>query len=281
VSQIRFVTYSAQPEMTSDDALAAAELQKRGIRVSSYPWDGAPNGGGLTILRSLWNYHLQPAEFLRWLDYEEAKGSNILNKPETLRWNIDKFYLRDLQQRGCPVIPTAFVSRNSRASLAGILTENNWTQAVVKPSISATSHRTWIATPTSSQQEFEALIEDHNVLVQRFMPEIQIAGELSLVFFNGIFSHAMRKTAKTGDFRVQEEYGGRTVGTDVPTEMIAQADRALRVTPGGPHLYARVDGIVSGSEFLIMEVELIEPCLYLFTNPQAPRNFAAAIEALL
>jgi glutathione synthase/RimK-type ligase-like ATP-grasp enzyme len=266
--------------MTSDDALAAEALRAHGISVISQPWDIPSHGQYPSVLRSCWNYHRKPAEFLAFIAEQETSGSLLWNHPETIRWNLDKFYLRDLMNRGCPIIPTVFVPRFGTADLKKTLDENRWSAAVVKPSISATSYRTWIAlesTAASQQQDLDALLADHGVLIQQFMPEIQATGELSLVFFNGRFTHAMHKTAAAGDFRVQEEHGGCTVGTQVPDTIVHQADRALRLTPGAPHLYARVDGIVSGTMFFIMEIELIEPSLYLATSVDAPARFAKAI----
>jgi glutathione synthase/RimK-type ligase-like ATP-grasp enzyme len=280
VSAIRFITYSSQPAITSDDALAVEALRNHGISVAAQPWDAPLDGRAPAVLRSCWNYHLNPSGFLSWIDLQEATGMPFWNHPATVRWNLDKSYLRDLAQRGCPIVPTVFLPRGATADLALIMAENQWSAAVVKPSVSATAHRTWTTTsrhaPTR-QPELDGLLTEHGVLVQKFMPEIQTSGELSLVFFNGAYSHAMKKTAATGDFRVQEEYGGATVGTIVLPNIIEQANRALRMTPGAPHLYARVDGVPSETMFFIMEVELIEPCLYLGTDPQAPARFAAAI----
>jgi glutathione synthase/RimK-type ligase-like ATP-grasp enzyme len=280
VSEIRFITYTSQPAITSDDALAAKALRNHGISVAAQPWDAPSDCRNPAVLRSCWNYHLNPSAFLSWIHVQEAIGTPFWNHPATVRWNLDKSYLRDLAQRGCPIVPTMFLPRGTEADLAWIMAENDWSAAVVKPSVSATAHRTWTTTTqqaASRQPELDRLLTEHGVLVQKFMPEIQTSGELSLVFFNGAYSHAMKKTAATGDFRVQEEYGGTTIGTIVPANIVEQADRALRTTPGAPHLYARVDGVLSETMFFIMEVELIEPCLYLGTHPQAPARFAAAI----
>ncbi len=281
---ICFVTYAAKPEITSDDALVAKALHQFGATVTALPWDVPSGDRSPRIVRSTWNYHRRPDEFAAWINAQESSGIRIWNAPATIRWNLDKFYLQELAAGGCPIIPTIFLPRKVPALLASILEETGWSKAVVKPSISATSHRTWTTTPAtaaSQQQDLDDLLADHGVLVQKFMPEIESTGELSLVFFNGIFSHAMQKNAAAGDFRVQEEYGGRTAGANVSAAVIEQAQSILAVTPGAPHLYARMDGIVGGTIFFVMEIELIEPCLYLGTNPQAPSRFAEAIAARL
>jgi glutathione synthase/RimK-type ligase-like ATP-grasp enzyme len=284
VTAIWFVTYSTKPSITSDDALAAEALRKHGIEATAQPWDAPCRSPFPAILRSSWNHHLKPAEFLTWLGAHQATGSPLWNHPATIRWNLDKFYLRELEQRGCPTIPTVFLQRGVAADLKSILAEKDWSAAVVKPSISATSHLTSTVTHATAPQQqavLDSLLTEHSILIQKFMPEIQTIGELSLVFFNGVYSHAMRKNAAPGDFRIQEEYGGRTTGFAVPEAVIEQAGRALNLTPGTPHLYARVDGVLSGTIFFIMEVELIEPCLYLATNAHAPARFAEAIATRL
>ncbi|MEP6535301.1 MAG: hypothetical protein ABJF23_08300 [Bryobacteraceae bacterium] len=274
MTEIRFITCSTKPDMTGDDALAAVALRKHGIEAIAEPWDIPSQSEHPAVLRSPWNYHLKPSEFLAWIGNQQRP---MWNSADTVRWNHDKFYLRELQQRGCPVIPTVFLKRGEEAHLPSILAGQGWSAAVVKPSISATAHLTSIATADN----VSALVREHSVLVQKFMPEIQSHGELSLFFFNGVFSHASQKNAAPGDFRVQEEFGGRTSGTTVSAGLIDQAAAALSLTPGTPHLYARVDGILSGTIFFIMEIELIEPCLYLATDPKAPARFAGAVAARL
>ena len=259
-------------------------MRKHGIEATAQPWDSPSECQCPAILRSSWNYHLKPAEFLSWIGAHEATGAPIWNHPDTIRWNLDKFYLKELERSGCPTVPTVFLPRGVAADLPSILAEKSWPSAVVKPSISAMSGLTSTITHASAAQQqaaLDSLLTEHSVLIQKFMPEIQTIGELSLVFFNGVYSHAMQKNAAPGDFRVQEEYGGRTISAAVPEAIVDQAGRALSLTPGTPHLYARVDGILSGTIFFIMEIELIEPCLYLATNPQAPSRFVEAVATRL
>ncbi len=284
VTAIRFVTCSSHPSITPDDALAAEALRKYRIEATAHPWDSPSAIQHPAVLRSSWNYHRKPVEFLAWIHTLQATGTTLWNHPDAVCWNVDKFYLQELEKSGCPVIPTVFLPRGSAASLPAILAGRGWHAAVLKPSISATSHLTFTVTRAGAAQyqpTLDKLLIQHSILVQKFMPEIQTAGELSLVFFEGLYSHAMQKNAAPGDFRVQEEYGGRTTGVALPQCIIDQAARALSLTPGTPHLYARVDGILSGTIFFIMEIELIEPCLYLATNPQASARFAKAIAGRL
>ena len=116
-------------------------------------------------------------------------------------------------------------------------------------------------------------------MLQKFMDAIVTEGEWSLMFFGGTFSHAIVKRPKHGDFRVQNDFGGTALLADPPTQVLASATRALQAVD--PTLYARVDGIVDNNRFLLMELELIEPMLFLSDHPEAPTRFAHAIANVL
>jgi glutathione synthase/RimK-type ligase-like ATP-grasp enzyme len=162
------------------------------------------------------------------------------------------------------------------------LHDQGWAKAVVKPRISATAHRTQLVEAKSAQAGqglFEELMAGPGVMVQEFMDSIVSEGEWSLMFFGGQFSHAVLKTAKAGDFRVQNDFGGTSHPTDPPPHVLECAIRAVRAV--GDTLYARVDGVVDRArnedQFRIMELELIEPALFLTSHSQATNRFADAI----
>ena len=113
-------------------------------------------------------------------------------------------------------------------------------------------------------------------LVQPFVPEVQDPGEWSLIFLDGVFSHAVVKRPAAGDFRVQEEFGGTRHPADAPPELVAQAERVLALA-GERTLYARVDGVVRGGLFQLLELELVEPSLFLDVVPAAAERFADAV----
>lgn len=217
------------------------------------------------LVRSIWDYHLYPAEFQKWLSDIERLEVPIWNPVHALRWNHHKFYLRELQHLGVPIVPTLFLHQGQgdakhKAQLLG------WRAVVVKPAISASGYRTKVVDLTSPGAE-NILLEtsqfgDH--LVQPFMPEIQQSGEVSLIFFDHKFSHAVLKRPRPGEFRVQAEYGGHEVPFAAEPGLVEQARRVLE-SSGFKLLYARVDGVVVGGEFRLMELELIEPDLFLET----------------
>ena len=128
--------------------------------------------------------------------------------------------------------------------------------------------------------EYEGVIaktlEDRGILVQPFLPEIQSSGELSLLFFDGVFSHAVCKRPKAGDYRVQFQFGGSDENVQVSAELVAKARDCIAHAPALP-VYARVDGVVKDGKFLLMELEVFEPLMFLARDPEAPGRFARAI----
>ncbi len=118
------------------------------------------------------------------------------------------------------------------------------------------------------------------MLVQPFLPEIMHGGELSMLFFDGVYSHAVRKRPKPGDYRVQFQYGGTTESIEVEPSLVAQARACALAAPSLP-VYARVDGVVRDGAFLLMELEIFEPLMFLAQHPEAPERFARAVQGRL
>lgn len=279
---IAFVTYAKYPDLTLDDQLAVAQLERRGVQVSSAIWsDPSVDWAGFDsiILRSTWDYHNRAAEFRTWLDTIKATGAPVWNPLPILRWNMEKTYLRDLENAGVPIVPTEWIEQGAKPDLAGVLTARGWADAVVKPVISAAATRTWRVShstaPNVSAQLAESL-DAGDVMVQPFVPEIQTRGEWSLMFIDGEFSHAVRKIPTDGDFRVQIGFGGRSI-TDAPDgEVLRAAQHVLSAAPS-PWLYARVDGIETDVGFLLLELEMLEPSLFFAHTTSGAALFADAV----
>ncbi len=286
---VAFVTWSGEPDLSADDRLAADACGDQRIQVEAVPWDVAGDWRryDAVVIRSTWNYHLRPTEFAAWIDRCEAAGCRLWNPPAVLRWNMDKRYLLRLAAAGVLVPDTLIVPKGSTIALGDLLRAQGWSDAVVKPAVSASAFQTFRAVDDDSQdsgsaelphdRRFTEAVASRDMLVQKFVPEIA-AGELSLMFFGGHFSHAVKKIPADREFRVQEEYGGQVESWAPDAGTIRTCEAALACVPGRT-LYARVDGVATARGFAVIEVEVIEPSLFLRYDPDAARRFARASRA--
>jgi glutathione synthase/RimK-type ligase-like ATP-grasp enzyme len=286
MKNIALATSSKHPNLAEDDRLLLAPLAEHGIQASPAVWNDPQcdwSRYAAVAIRSCWDYHLQPDKFLHWIEELESANIAVFNPASLIRWNANKSYLRDLDTRGVPVVPTFWPAQSTTPfTLQQKLKELGWRKAVVKPRISATAYRTQLVTSddaTTAQSLFDDLRRSPGVMLQKFMDAIVAEGEWSLMFFGGTFSHAILKRPKPGDFRVQNDFGGNSRLADPPSHVLASATRAVEAVD--PTVYARVDGIVDQGRFLLMELELIEPMLFLSDYPQAPARFSQAIAKTL
>jgi glutathione synthase/RimK-type ligase-like ATP-grasp enzyme len=279
---IALATSAKVPDLTDDDRLLVAALTERRVRSEPAIWnDDALDWAkySAVVIRSTWDYHLHLDEFLAWLDRLESLDVRVLNAPSLVRWNAEKGYLRDLADRGVAIVPTRWVERGERSSLADIVRETGWTDVVVKPSVSASAHQTWRMSSDEAgarEAEFSSMVDSGRVLVQPFLEAIQTEGEWSLLFYGGEYSHGVLKRPRRGDFRVQQAHGGTSDVMEPSRDVIEQGRLALQAAGESTH-YARVDGCVVDGRFVLMELELIEPDLFLRANPAAPATLAAAL----
>ncbi len=279
--RIALATSESYPTLTADDRLLIEPLARLGIQATpavwtdrSYDWASC----AMVVIRSCWDYHLRIAEFLRWIDSLQTLGIQLWNSSAIVRWNSNKSYLRELETKGISIVPTLWFEPGPRISLANELRRVEWQQTVLKPRISATAHRTKLIRVDQAEEAqslFDELREGPGVMVQKFMEPIVREGEWSLMFFGGEFSHAVLKTPKAGDFRVQHDFGGHERLARAPGLAMQAAEKAVRAA--GETLYARADGVMDGGEFRLMELELIEPALFLGESPGAAETLAAAI----
>jgi glutathione synthase/RimK-type ligase-like ATP-grasp enzyme len=282
VKKIAFVTYSTKPDFASDDLPVVDLLRSKSIEVQSLPWDGDSdkwNTFDSVVIRSCWNYHLHSEKFMQWLDRMESQKAKLLNSAKTVRWNLHKGYLQELERKGVPLPETIWLKKGADANLSQLITEKNWEKAVVKPAISATAFNTFLVSKEEAHQlqlKFAEQLQDADMLVQKFMPEVQQEGEWSLIFFDKKFSHAVIKRPAAKDFRVQNDFGGSAELASPPHFALGQAEKILSLIDE-PLLYARVDGVISNNQFLLMELELIEPMLFLADGKDAAERFADSI----
>ena len=284
---VGFVTSMMLGGIVPDDMLVVNELADEGIEVATVFWEDGPPSTVLDalVLRSPWNYHLNPDEFLRWVD-DASTRALVCNSPSMIRWNAHKGYLLELQRAGIPIAPTVVCNKHQICNLRDVMTANNWKDVIVKPAVSASSYMTSIVSASAYQHHRGTQLEDRVVedgqhlldrildtrdaLVQPFMPEIFERGERCLIFIDGKFSHAVQKAPFT-----DAPGGGRPVVAE-PQE-IAIGEAALEIVKSMP-LYARVDLLRSSEgEDRLMEFELIDPELYMRFDSEAPRRFASAL----
>lgn len=284
-ARVAFVTYQGLKDLNPDDRLAAAALADIGLPTDPVCWDD-PNVDWpkyrAVILRSTWDYQHRVAEFHAWIDRMEAIKAHVWNPPQVLRWNTDKRYLARGWHPELSPPPTTILDRGSNVDLRALLETHGWDEAVLKPTISADGHsteRTSRAEGASNQAALDTLLVQHDVIVQQLVPEIRSSGEISLMFFGGAFSHAVSKRPRAGEFRVQERLGGVIAPTDPPSALVTAA-RAMLDEHAPDCLYARVDVVVTAERFILMEIELVEPSLYLAYHARSALAFARAVRRI-
>ncbi|WP_225728065.1 MULTISPECIES: RimK family alpha-L-glutamate ligase [unclassified Nocardia] len=284
--RLAFATCVDYPTLLPEDAGLLPALRARGLDAHHVPWDDPAidwTGFEAIVVGGVWGYYKRYPEFLRWLERIERTAVPIWNPPELVRWNSDKRYLRDLAERGIRIIPTAFVDAGASARLSDILRANDWTDAVVKPSVSACGYRTIRVGPPDAdrhQQHLDTILESSGALVQRFMPEINIEGEWSASFYAGTLSHAVLKRPAATDYRVQHRYGGSCAPRQPPAWLLPQLRAVLDALPHQA-AYARVDGICHGRDFYLMEAELIDPSWFFDAHPAAIDRYADLLASLV
>ena len=254
----------------------AEALRARGAIVDAVPWSEEPDLSAYDLVLPIvaWGYHLKYAQWRAFLDRVEAAHLPFVNPPALVRWNSDKTYLEKLAAKGVATVETIEVPSLDEAALAEAAARFGTDELVVKPAVSAAAtgtHRLRVGDDLPPEER------GLRMMIQPYLPSIAEEGEYGLIYFDGGFSHAVRKVPKQGDFRTQPHLGGAVVAYDPPQGGQELAQSALAAAPGKP-TYARVD-MVRGTEgrLQILELELIEPALFLDGKAQAQALFADAL----
>jgi glutathione synthase/RimK-type ligase-like ATP-grasp enzyme len=255
-----------------DENLLKVPLQIRGIQVSTVSWQSKTTDWtqfDAVILRSTWDYHLKFTEFQAWLTHLEQTNVTLLNGYGLLRWNMDKVYLEQMPKYGVRILPTEFYHTGDNANLSTIMAKHGWSRAVVKPTVSAGGDNTWRFTPEEAhekQADFDTQVGQMSLMVQQYAESIA-DGEWSFLFFNGIYSHCVRKIPAQGDMFVHAHRGGSSHPYPNPdVKLVAQASNVVRVAQeltGELPLYARVDTVIDSDGIILMELECVEPYLFM------------------
>ena len=258
----------------------SAPLNAVGIETRPHAWTeplGADHGADAALSLLSWGYHFKPDLWRERLDGLEASGVKLINPPHVLRWNTAKTYLVELAEAGVSVVPTLAVDQVTPEAIEAARAHFGAEIIVAKPQISGGSHETLKLSPG------DALVGGPTgaALLQPFLPAVGEEGEISLFYFGGDFSHAVAKVAKAGDFRVQPQFGAAIGPVEAPAEALGVARAVLDAAPG-PLTYARVD-LLRGRDggLQLMELEVIEPDLYLQHAADGGAMFAAAVKAAL
>jgi len=280
--RVALATCAALPQLDAEDAPLIPALRAAGIEGVPLVWnDPAIDWASydLVVVRTTWDYPNKIEAFLTWAD-RVAAVRPLWNPAPMLHWNTDKHYLRELSARGVPIVPTRWLARGTAHDLGEILAEEGWREAVLKPVVSAGARRTRMVGPESLGEGERFLAEQltqRAMMVQPYVAGVSTTGELSLLYFNGRFSHAVRKIPAAGDFRVQTEHGGRVLSVE-PTEYEMAAGQRVLGALGSDTLYARVDLLpTDDGEQRLLELEVTEPSMFLTWDAGAPGRFAAAI----
>lgn len=281
-----FLTMPNPDGYVIDDALAYAPLRALGWDVEAVPWRGTVvdwTAFDVVVIRSPWDYHHDPDAFLAVLGEIARAGVRLENDLDLVRWNLQKTYLRDLADRGVPIVPTVWRAGLAAGGLAPLFDEVGGDEVVVKPVVGAGASgafrldRSGVAVWAA---EVEAYYAGRALMAQRFVPAVVAEGEFSLFYFNGAHSHTILKKPKPGDFRVQEEHGGLLRAVPAEPALHAAGARVLDALGTTP-LYVRADFVRADADdtFWLMELELIEPSLYFRLDPASPVRFAEALDA--
>jgi glutathione synthase/RimK-type ligase-like ATP-grasp enzyme len=279
--RIAIATCATYEELKVDDRLLREALETRGAEALSLVWDEAEPDWeefDLCLVRSTWDYHEKHEQFLAWTQ-RVAAATKLHNPAELIAWNSEKTYLRELAEVGVPTVPTVWIERGSDVDIEEILSRKGWQEAVIKPVVDLGArnlHRVQAGTGAAAQA-LAKVRSRQDAMAQPFLPSLEAEGELSLIYIEGNFTHAVRKLPAKGDFRVQSIWGG-TVTTAKPNpEHLRIGDLSLSQL-NGPPLYARVDLVTDQTKNpALIELELIEPNLYLSTNPTAAERLADAV----
>ena len=273
-------------QVLDEDRLLQTALENKGLTVCKKDWADKNFDWTSTkyaIFRTTWDYFERFDEFFLWLE-DTKKKTTFINSSEIINWNIDKHYLQDLSKNKVNIAPTQFVEKGDRITLAQLFEKTNWKEAVLKPAISGAARHTYRIHPNNCSEfetVFQKLIENESMLFQEFLNNIIIQGEISLILIGGKHTHAVKKIAKKGDFRVQDDHGGRVEKHTPTKEEILFAENCLIASPFEPK-YARVDIVYdNNNKPSLSELELIEPELWFRNYPLAAEKLAEEISNLI
>lgn len=283
MNQCAFLTLDETGDFVIDDEHAIEPLKELGWEVSTVSWRQTNRPWrdfDIVIIRSTWDYWNDVPEFLDTLRQINAE-TRLANRLDLVHWNLAKTYMRDLEGKGIGIVPTRWAGSLDINDFARLHEQFGTDEMVVKPVVGANGEDAFRVSRTDTPARLGGIADrfkQRECMIQPFMPNIISEGEYSLFFFNGEYSHAILKVPAKSEFRSQEERGADIRSVEPQAKLLQRARAALATLSPSP-LYARIDFVRDDeNDFLVMELELIEPSLYLRMDPGAPGRFAAAID---
>jgi len=277
VAEVALVTCADERYQESEVHVAADALRAAGVSTDVVSWDEDRDWGAyeLVVVRTPWDYFDRVTQFLDWAARVERETS-LVNPADVLRWNSHKGYLAEFTAKSVPTVPTRLVPGPS-TDVADQIREVPWEEIVVKPAVDGGARHAWrgLRDDPSLSRVAERLTDHGDVVVQPFVPAI-VDGERSLVFLGGRFSHAVRKVPKAGDYRSQRHLGGREVDHEPDSAELQVALAAMAAAPGRL-TYARVDLVEWEGAPVLIELEVIEPDLFLRDVPERVDRFVEVV----
>jgi len=281
---VALVTCLEWPKLSTSDAVLQKALAARGIDARPLAWNDSTADWSqprMSIIRSTWDYFNQRDVFLDWARHVSQLHA-LWNPFSLLQWNTHKSYLRGLGERGIPIIPTAWLNKGSSVNFAELLQERGWTEVVIKPAVSAEAYGTILIKEDMAmegQLYIDHMLTLHDMLIQPFMPTVLSSGERSIIVIDGEITHALSRPpihAVRPDGQEQANLPRKELVQ--PSEDEVQLVRKVMDALSSPTLYARVDLVrdMEGAPCL-MELELVEPSLWMHWKPEAAELLADVV----
>jgi hypothetical protein len=276
---VALITYAGHPQLDPYDAPLIPALAALGLDARTCLWDDPRmdwTRPKVAVVRNAWDIYLRRDAFMAWSS-KVNRLTRIYNPPEVLRWNTHKGYLRELEARGIPTTPTVWVPRGGTVDLGMVVRERGWEALVIKPAVSAGAQKTYrflSAELEAAQSRLEALALEGEAMVQPYLHAFEMEGESSYLFFDGTFSHAVRRPPGLPDVPRAFQEPHRL---EPAPEKLRLAEEVIAAV-GKPLLYARVD-LAKDNEghTRLQELEATEPRLFLSFDAAAPARLAQAI----
>lgn len=267
------------PDWEIDDHPFHRELERQGIAFEIHPWDAQVDWSSfdLCLIRTTWDYASRIIEFRRWIQ-EVSTQTLLFNSAELVLWNLNKRYLKDLEQKGIPIAPSVWIAE--QCSLGDIMRERGWDRGFLKPVVGASASDTLrfsIEEVEQAQVFLNRLQGKKEMILQPYLERVETEGEFSAIYFGKQFSHCVQKIPVPGDYRVQDDYGASDQAIEPIPALIELAEKTLSLLESS-WVYARVDALrLENGAWVLNELELIEPSLFFRHSSTAAKMLIQSI----